>query len=124
MRKKLQKVQLFSIDQQRRRDAWLNDTTPLPAMPARPDTEFTERTCIEIAKYTAFFNDVPSALRINPCSILGLPRNRWEVFPFFYEGHVAGIAVISDLAVPANEIICESWDQALDTMERIYTQEG
>lgn len=105
------------------RDAWLNDTAPLPTMPTRPDTAFTERTCIEIAKYTAFFNDVPSALRINPCSILKLPRSRWEVFPFFYEGHVVGIAVISDLAVPANRIICESWDQALDAMEHIYTKE-
>lgn len=107
MRKKLQKVTLFSIEKQRRSDAWLNDTTPLPAMPARPCTEFAEQVCLEIARYVAANNAVPSAIRANPCSVLELPRNRWEVFPFFYEGRIIGIAIIADQTVPIREIICE-----------------
>lgn len=116
MRKKLQKVQLFSVDRQRAHDAWLNDTAPQPAMPG---TDFAEEVCIEIAKYTALNDDVPAAIRVNPCSILDLPRNRWEVFPFLFEGRVMGITVISDLTVPADEIVCENWDQALTSMEAL-----
>lgn len=104
----MQKVRLFSIEQQRRRDAWLNDTTPLPAMSARPCTEFAEQVCLEIARHVAANNIVPSAVRANPCSVLELPRDRWEVFPFLWEGHIIGIAVVADQTVPIGEIICES----------------
>lgn len=121
MRKKLQKIQLLS---ERQADAWLNDTSPLPAMPTRPDTAFTEQACLEIAKYTAFFDDVPTAIRVNPCSILELPRSRWETFPFFFEGCIVGIAVVSDLAVPANEIVCEGGDETLTAIERIHPEKG
>lgn len=103
----MQKVKLFSIEQQRRRDAWLNDTTPLPAMSARPCTEFAEQVCLEIARHVAANNMVPSAIRANPCTVLELPRDRWEVFPFFYEGRIIGIAVVADQAVPIGEVACE-----------------
>lgn len=107
MRKKLQKVKLFSVEKQQRSDAWLNDTAPLPAMPARPCTEFTEQVCRCIAQYAAANNAAPSAIRANPCSVLELPRNRWGVFPFFYEGRIIEIVVVADQTVPIGEIICE-----------------
>lgn len=107
MRKRLQKVKLFSIDQQRCNEAWLNDTAPLPAMPARPCTEFTEQVCRCIAQYAAANNAAPSAIRANPCSVLELPRDRWGVFPFLWEGRIIGIAIIADPSVPIGEIICE-----------------
>lgn len=107
MRKRLQKVKLFSVEKQQRDEAWLNDTAPLPAMPARPCTEFSEQVCRCIARYIIANGNVPSAIRANPCSVLELPRNRWEVFPFFYEGRIIGIAIIADQTVPIREIICE-----------------
>src|SRR5579884_3641651 len=107
MQRKLRRVELFSIDQQRRSDAWLNDTAPLPAMPARPCTEFAEQVCLEIARYVAANGTVPSAVRANPCSILELPRDRWQVFPFLWEGRMIEITVVPDSSVPIGEIICE-----------------
>lgn len=95
----MQRVQLFSIDQ-RKIDAWLNDTS-------RRDSDFTEQVCLEIARYTAFIDDVPSALRINPCTIFELPSNRWEAFPFFYEGRIVEITIIADQTVPRGEIVCK-----------------
>lgn len=117
MRKRLQKVKLFSVEKQQRSDAWLNDTAPLPAMPARPCTEFAEQVCRCIARYIIANGNVPSALRINPCAVLELPRDRWQVFPFLWEGRMIEIAIIADQAVPCSEIICEGNDNTLTTLE-------
>lgn len=116
----MRRVELFSIDQQRHDEAWLNDTTPLPAVPmTKPCTAFTEQVCREIARYAAFFDDIPSAIRVNPCTVLELPRDRWEVFPFFYEGRIIGIAVVADQAVPIGEIVCEGNDNTLTALETL-----
>jgi hypothetical protein len=108
--KKLQKVRLFSVDQQRRNDAWLNDTAPMPAVPAtkpRSYTALTEQVCRCIARFVAAHGMVPAAVRVNPCTVFDLPGNRWQTFPFLYEGRIVGIAVIPDQSVPVGDIICE-----------------
>ncbi len=98
----LRKTQLFSVEEQQRACAWMNDR-PMPRIGSAQMAEMVHR---EVSRFVQEAGEVPVEIRMNPWSIFELPMDRWHRFPFFHEGRIVIIPVIVDAKVVPCRVHC------------------
>lgn len=100
----LQKVRLFSIEQQKRQDAWMNDR---PQSPPRIDASLmAERVRSEISRHVQESGEVPAEIHMSYWSVFHLPGDQWFTFPFSCGERVAMIPVVADSRVVPGRVHC------------------
>lgn len=116
MRKKLQKIQLFSIDQQQRGFAWMNDRVPTSA---NRNSLMAEQVHREISRHVTERGEIPEQVRMNPWSIFELPSDRWEYFLFMIEGRIVSVPIVADSRVCVGRVHCVGVDETVIAMRAV-----